>query len=476
MKKFLILFFCGFLASGLLAQEKQEPASVDILTKQLDKVNNALSKKLDKINKKLEKKLLKLYPQLKGVNLDSLMEERVYNKEKLAKLQNGPGDLPRDSLSVTAPNLNDVTGEKIDELNLPDSTLTAIQKLREELMADLNLTPRGLDIHQEMGETMSKLGKTEELMKTLKAPDFPELPELKIPALPEAPDLKSVLSSSELEGLGSKLGELSSLMTDYKGEFAGLEQKLLDQIMDLEEVKLFQSQKEMMDAYKPLPEGYRDQVGKFQTNDFVMEKLETKAEEIKQVGGKTIQEKFDAAQQKISEAKEKYGSLNSLEDAPKRKSNPYKGEPFLKRIKVGGNFQANRQQPTSIDAALQLSYLINQNARIGTGFSYRFATQKRITNLDFDDQVLTTRAFFDYTIFKSIHLEALYESSSLEVIDQNDVSQGKQWVQSGMLGIGNRLSITKKVQMNVTTLYNFLHDARSPYSSPWVFRVGFELK
>lgn len=475
MKKLLILFFCSFLALGSFAQEKQEPASVNIISKQLDKVNNALSKKLDKINRKLTKKLMKLYPQLKGVNLDSLMEERVYNNDKLAKLDSVQLNVPGDTLNPQMPDVNSLGVEQINSLDLPDSAITAIQKLREELMADMDLTPRGLDLHQEIGETMAKLGKTEELMKTLKAPNIPELPDLKIPALPEVPDVKTLLPK-DIQGLEDKLAEYSGLMDQYKSEFDGWEEKLLARVTSLEEVKLLQEQKERMDAYKPLPEGYRENMEGFQTNEFVKEKLQAKAEEIKKVGGKSLQEKFDKAQSKIAEAKEKYGSLNSLDDAPKRKPNPYKGEPFLKRIKLGGNFQVNRQQPTSIDAALQLSYIINQNARIGTGFSYRIATQKRITNLDFDDQVLTTRAFFDYTVFKAIYLEALYESSSLEVIDRDDVSQGKQWVQSGMLGIGNRLSITKKIQMNVTTLYNFLHDARSPYSSPWIFRVGFGLK
>lgn len=475
MRKFLILLCCGFLALGALAQEKQEPASVNIISKKLDKVNSALSKKLDKINKKLEKKLLKFYPQLKGVNIDSLMEERVYNQDKLAKLKNAQVNVPGDTLNPQAPDVSSLGADKINSLDLPDSTITTIQKLREELMAELNLTPKGLDLHQEMGETMAKLGKTEELMKTLKAPNIPELPDLKIPALSEVPDIKTLLPK-DIEGLESKLTEYSGLMDQYKSEFDGWEEKLLAKVTNLEEIKLLQEQKARMDAYKPLPEGYRDNMEGFQTNDFVKEKLQAKAEEIKKVGGASLQEKLDKAQQKMSEAKEKYGSLNSLDDAPKRKPNPYKGEPFLKRIKVGGNFQVNRQQPTSIDAALQLSYIINQNARIGTGLSYRIATQKRITNLDFDNQVFTTRAFFDYTFFRSIYAEALYESSSLEVVDQNDVSQGKQWVQSGMLGLGNRFTIAKKLQGNFTTLYNFLHDVRSPYSSPWVFRVGFELK
>ncbi len=475
MKPLFILFFCSVLSLGLVAQEKQETPSVNIITKKLDKVNSALSRKLDKINRKLEKKLLKRYPQLKGVNLDSLMEERVYRQDRLAKLSQAGEGLPTDSLTANIPDPESFGTEELNNLDLPDSTISSIQQLREKLLADLDLTPRGLDIHQDMGETMAKLGKTEELMKQLQAPNLPEVPDLKLPALPEVPDIKTLLPK-DIADLESQLSEYSGLLNQYKGEFDGWEEKLLARVTRLEEVKLLQEQKARMDAYKPLPEGYRQNMEGFQTNDFVKEKLQAKAEEIKKVGGKSLQEKLDQAQSKMAEAKEKFGSLNSLEDAPKRKPNPYKGEPFLKRIKVGGNLQANRQQPNSIDAALQLSYLINENARIGTGFSYRIATQKRVTNFDFDDQVFTTRAFFDYTFFRSVYAEALYESSSLEVLDQNDIPQGKQWVQSAMLGLGNRFSITKSIEGSITTLYNFLHDTKSPYNSPWVFRVGFGFK
>ena len=479
MRKLLISFLYIFLCLGMAAQEPAKTTpSINIVSKQLDKANQALSKKLDKINRKLQKKLLKLYPELKGMNIDSLLDERVYQQDKLAKLKKAELKNPTDSMNLDSPEVPDVNGpasEKIKELELPDSTITAIQKLREEFMADMNLTPQGLELNEDLRETMAKLGKTEELMKQIKSPDFPELPDLKVPALPEVPEINTLIPK-DLSGLESKLTDYSGMLTQYKGEFDGWEEKLLAKATNLKEVKLLQDQKALMDAYKPLPDGYREKIEGFQTNDFVKGKLEAKAEELKKVGGGSLQEKFDAAQSKIADAKKKYGSLNSLDDKPKRKDNPYRGEPFLKRIRLGGNFQVNRQQPTSIDAALQLSYIINPRARIGTGFSYRINTQKRIANLNFDDQVFSTRSFFDYTFFKSIYAEALYEWSNVEVRDRNDVSQGKQWVQSGMLGIGNRFNITKGLEGTVTTLYNFLHEERSPNSSPWVVRIGFGIK
>ena len=472
-KLWVILFFASFMLAAH-AQEQAEPVKTDIITKKLEKVNQALSKRLDKINNKLQKKLLKLYPQLKDVNIDSLLESRITYPGST-----GASDtVGLDSTSLVAPGqltaFETQAMSKLDSMGLDDETLASINELKQQLTADLGKTPRGLDVHQNMSESLAKLGKMEELQKQLVLPEFPEMPELKLPATPDASQFKSALPQADLDKLKGQLTEVSTLFDEYKKGFEGWEEKLLNQVTSLEEVKLLQSQKKMMDAYKPLPEGYRDNLEGFQTNDFVKKRLEAKAEEIKKVGGKSLQEKFDEAQSKMADAKKKFESLNSLEDAPKRRPNPYKGDPFLKRIKLGGNLQVNRQAPTSIDAALQAAYLMNARARIGFGLSYRFVTQGKVNGVRTNDYVFSTRSFFDYTLFKNIYAEALYEWSNTEVRDRNDVSLGKQWVQSGMLGLGNRFSLAKKVQGNFTALYNFFHDERSPNPSPWVFRVGFE--
>ena len=434
------------------AQEQTATQPIEKLSAKLEKANRSLSHKLEKLNRRLIKKLEKAYPQLKEVNLDSLMEERVYQAQ-----QQDTSSHPTDSPTLAT-----------------DSTWLQIQKLKAELLADQELTPGGLDLHQQMDESLAELAKTQELLKQWQMPGLPELPEIDLPALPNTPDPGELMSAKHLDKLKGELTGLKTLMDRYTQQFEGWPEELLNRATNLEEVKLLQNQKKLMDAYKPLPEGYRENMEGFQTNDFVKEKLQAKAEEIKKVGGKSIQERFTEAQAEMDEAKKKYSSLNSLSDTAKRQANPYAGQPLLKRLRWGGNFQVNRQEPTSIDAALSVSYLINARARLGLAGAYRVTTRKRITNLDFDNEVYTTRGFLDYTLFKTFYLEGLYEWSYTDVLDRNDISQGRQWVRSAMLGLGNRFTLTRGIQGNFVTLYNFSHDERSPYNSPWVFRVGFE--
>jgi len=432
---FLAMFLIGYSA---LAQEETKTFGLEKLTKQTEKANKALQKKVTQLQNKLEKKLRKANPDLTADQLDSL---------KTAQTEEIPTNL--------------------EEKLLQDSALQKIKKWKSSLQKDLDLTPPNLDIAKDLKVSIKELDELQSLYEKVKIPEL-KVPDFQIKA-------KELISKSDLSGLTDKAEDLQKLVSDYKNNFKGWDEKLLAKATSIEELKLLKEQQEKLAAYKPLPEGYRESMEGFQTNDFVKEQLEAKAEEIKKIGGETLQEKFDAAQTKLSEAKEKYGSLESLKDAPKRKPNPYKGDSFLKRIKWGGNFQINKNDPASVDVSLQASYLLNQRARFGTGVSYRITVGKNFQQVDFKDQVFGTRTFFDYTIYKSIYLEALMEWTRTRLKETTELPSNHIWTRAFMLGAGNRFNITKKLKGTFTVLYNFSYNENSPHPSPWVFRAGFEL-
>ena len=336
----------------------------------MEKTNKALQKKVTQLQNKLQKKLRKATPDLTADQLGSLKDTQTGEK---------PADL--------------------DEALMQDSTIQKIKGWKTKLQQDLDLTPPNLDIAKNLKVSIKEFDDLQNLYEKVK------IPELKVSDLKSK--TKELLSKSDLSDLTGKAEDLQKLVSDYKNNFKGWDEKLLAKATNIEEIKLLKEQQEKLAAYKPLPEGYRENMDGFQTNDFVKEQLEAKAEEIKKIGGEALQDKFDLAQEKLSEAKEKYGSLESLKDAPNRKPNLYKGDPFLKRIKWGGNFQINKDDPASVDIAVQASYLLNQRARFGTGVSYWVTVGKNFQQIDFKDQVLGLRSFFDYTIYKSIYLEAL---------------------------------------------------------------------
>lgn len=438
MNRLLLLLALCFLGYCASAQEETKSNGLEKLSAQMDKANKSLQKKVTQLQNKLEKRLKKANPDLTTGQLDSLRNAQI-------------GEIPAD----------------LEEALMQDSILQKIKGWKTKLQQDLDLTPPNLDVAKDLDISIKELDELQNLYEKVK------IPELKVPNLKSK--AKGLLSKSDLSDLTGKAEDLQKLVSDYKNNFKGWDEKLLAKATNIEEIKLLKEQQEKLAAYKPLPEGYRENMDGFQTNDFVKEQLEAKAEEIKKIGGETLQEKFDAAQEKLSEAKEKYGSLESLKDAPKRKPNPYKGDPFLKRIKWGGNFQINKDDPASVDIAVQASYLLNQRARFGTGVSYRVTVGKNFQQIDFKDQVFGIRTFFDYTIYKSIYLEALMEWIRARPKETTELSSSHIWTRAMMLGAGNRFNITKKLKGTFTVLYNFSYNENSPHPSPWVFRAGFEL-
>lgn len=427
MQKLWSALFLLMLFSPAFGQVLEENESIEISTKSLKKANKQVQKELDKLSKKMKKRLKNAYPDLPEESLDSLVRQEASVK--------------KDELKETA----------------KDSAGNYLQGLKEDLLNDLKETPEKLPVADEVRQSVEKVEELKGMQSLLK----------------DQGRLDDMLDISELKKLNKEVGGLKPSLEQYKNEFADWDQKLLDEVSNLPEAKLAQAEIEKIKAYKPLPEGYRENLSQFQTNDFVKEKLEAKAEEFKKLGGTTLQEKFDQAQSKMAEAKEKFPSLESVEEAPKR-YNPYKGVPFFKRLVFGGNLQVNRQQPASGDIALNLTYPLSLRSAIGVSGAGRIFVEKpKATQTR--ENAISIRSFVRHTFWRTFYLQGNYEFTRLQLEDSNDVNLGHQWVQSALIGLGKTFQIRPKIKMNFTVFRDLSHDRNnSPNDQRWVVRVGFD--
>ncbi len=410
-----------------MGQVSAQDESIEISTKSLEKSNKKVQKELNKLTKKLRKNVSELYPDLPSDKVDSLVNAMAAQKETLKQ-------------------------------EAKDSVTNYLQTLKEDLLQDLKETPTNLPVAEEIRESIGKIDQLREMQGVLKDKD----------------QLVEMLDVSELKKLNKEAISLKGSLAEYKSQFEGWEDALLEKVTSLPQAQLVKEQVEKMKAYKPLPEGYRDNLDQFQTNDFVKEKLEAKAQEIAQLGETTLQEKFDQAQVKMTEAKAEFPSLESLEEAPKR-YNPHKGQPFFKRMIIGGNLQVNRQQPASFDAALNLTYPLTKRSAIGLSAATRVFVEK-VKPTQTKDNATSLRGFLRHTFWKSFYVQGNYEFSKIRSEDSNEINLGDQWVQTALLGIGKQLNVSRKIKMNFTVFYDFFFDATtSPNNQPWVMRLGFDL-
>ena len=420
------LFF--LLLSPAFGQVPEENESIEISTKSLQKANKQVQKELDKLSRKMRKRLQKAYPDLPEESLDSLVQQTIASrKEELKQVAK-------------------------------DSATNYLQTLRTTLIEDLKETPEKLPVADEIRESISKVDELKEMQGLLK----------------DEGKLTDMLDVSELKKLNREVGDLKSAFEEYKGEFEGWDEKLLQEVSNLPEARLAKAQMDKIKAYKPLPEGYRENLGQFQTNDFVKEKLEAKAEEFSRLGETTLQEKFDEAQARMAEAKKKFPSLESVEEAPKR-YNPYKGQPFFKRLVIGGNLQVNQQQPASLDAALNLTYPLGLRSAVGlSGAGRIFVEKPKATQTK--EHATSIRSFLRHTFWRTFYVQGNYEFTRLRIEDVNETNLGQEWVQTALLGLGKRFNLSPKIKMNFTVFYDLFYDLeRSPNNQRWVTRIGFDL-
>lgn len=405
------------LGSTSFAQSK----SLEVSTNDLKKDNQKLQKELVRLRKSARKELQKEFPDFSMQQIDSI-----------------------------ALNIREKT-------EVRDSASTYIQQIKQELINDLKETPEKLPVGQEVQESITLLNELESYEQVLK----------------DRQKVLDVFNVKELDRLEKRFTDLQSSFEVYKKEFENWDEALLRQVEHIQEVALMKKELEKIKAYKPLPDGYRQQADKFQSNGFVQDLLEEKAAELKEQGLKTLQEKLDFAELQVKEAKLEFPQMPSIESAPP-KHNPYASLSLFKRLKLGGNLQYNRRQPVSVDGALTLLYPINKKWVAGSEVGAVLYQKK--SDLEGNKNLLSTRAFLRYSVLNSLFLQANVEYTKIRTLNLNDQSSNVIWKPTGLIGVGRKFKVGSKLMAATTIFYDLFHDPlKSNRKGPWVFRLGFEL-
>jgi hypothetical protein len=427
----LLLLLLGLLTTSnvLLSQsiDFSNDNGIETSSGELQTSNSKFLKELRQLRKRGKARLSKEYPELSDEEIDRLIEERKNNLEK----------------------------------ELYDTTQTAFTDIRKQLVEDIKKTPEKLPVSDEVKQSISEI-KELEAIETLKRDSL---------------KARDVFNAQNLRKVNKRAAELFEDLEQYKSQFSDWDKELLAQVESIPEAQLAKKQIDKMKAYKPLPEGYRQNMDQFQTNDFVKEKLESKAKELESVG-ESLQGRFDDAMVKMQEAKEEFPSLESLEEAPKR-YNPYRDQPFLKRLKFGGNLTYVPEKPVSIDFAGNVIYPINKRLAFGFEIAGRARLGKidqTTTNNDLAKNLLSIRSISRYQVTPALYLQANYEATQYNLTNSQDNLYSSLWHNTLLAGIGRRFVLKEKIKINTTVLYDFFFDSsRSPNKRSWVIRLGFEL-
>ncbi|WP_053406771.1 hypothetical protein [Persicobacter sp. CCB-QB2] len=147
--------------------------------------------------------------------------------------------------------------------------------------------------------------------------------------------------------------------------------------------------------------------------------------------------------------------------------------PLKDRLFFGGNFGLSFGTFTYIEVSPTVGVMVTPKFSTGLGVVYQYYEDKR-----FDPKLTSStygfRWFGRYNIYKNFFLRGEVEGLNLEVYNVRETK--REWVPGVFLGAGYFQPFGKRGGVSVSVLYNFTYDEfKSPYSDPYVIRVGFAI-
>jgi hypothetical protein len=176
------------------------------------------------------------------------------------------------------------------------------------------------------------------------------------------------------------------------------------------------------------------------------------------------------------------------EEEPRRRSSDDDDQPpapFWQRVRFGGNFGLQLGTNTFIDISPTAAYQVTERFQLGAGITYqyfRFRTFNPVTNQRGNavgNSLYGGRGFARFFPVSTFFAQAEYEMLNSAFFNFNSGEIERGWVPSAFIGGGYFQNFGNgRSGFMATILYNVLWEqnrTRSPYGSPWVVRVGFQM-
>jgi hypothetical protein len=182
---------------------------------------------------------------------------------------------------------------------------------------------------------------------------------------------------------------------------------------------------------------------------------------------------------KFTELRNEKPDLSMLKDKPTFKVNPFKGIPLRKRLVPGFTFQPEVKkvnEPIIINLGATLGFKLTERLTPMIGVSTKTGFGKDIQHLSFSYQGIVAKAGLDTKLCFGFSLQAWYEATWKPYpVHLSTEDRSINYPQPSLIaGICNTYKISKKVNGTFMIGYDFFYNKHTPYTSPWVIRMGFQ--
>ncbi|GHN03214.1 hypothetical protein WSM22_47030 [Cytophagales bacterium WSM2-2] len=453
----------------------------------VDSVYHSKYKSLDSLQQNFNHRTDSIQKAFAGPmkDIDSRIAKLKHKQDSLTKL-----NLPTTSYTHKIDSLQQVQSKKLNELNskvekvkketlgkvsslkLPPEAQKEVTALTKNVqgfsvpnnffkMPNMNLKMPGLD--------GSSLKLPSDLsLSSVKLPKDLSIPSAKIPSLQklEVGSLQ-IPSLSQMQGSLKELSQVKSLSKMANSE--GLQKEALSVASQNSEVKSVLQDEAKVKQMK-------DQLSKMKdtkkADSMAMQQLQPA---VNHFAGK--EQELKAAMDQVSKLKQKYSSVKSLADLPKRAPNPLKDKPWIERVVPGLNYFIQSRQYTMVDFNPYVGWRFTPRLTASIGWNQRIGISHGHFRTRMYDRVHGIRTSVTMAWTHGIVFTLAPEVMSAYIPTNSSLDEKHQALVWGIYaGIRKDFPIYKRLKGYSEVMYNFTQQpGRNVYGDPVSFRFGMEL-
>jgi DNA-binding protein H-NS len=476
---FLLVGCVSFAQQSL--SERRKLRYLKKIERKNDRYVKQQEKKTHKLLTNLSEKEKAIYETLDSTKLDSSFVENSFSKieerfaseeitpEAALKKLSGPVSIDK---SISLNNIpENLSGDIKDYLKqqittstfLADTNCTTCKKLKEQTAKAKQNIAKTSEKLDRLKSVQDDIKKHQETLKNYGV-NTPEL----------AGKLKDIDRSCYYYTQG-----MNGFKDLYTNPTKGIESSMLKNLSFNKDFKIFQTQFTALPISTSALSGNAmpDMTG-YQTKAQVQAMLPQNAQGISADAKAQLINNMQSGLTKFTELRDEKPDLSMLKDKPKFKVNPFKGMPLRKRLVLGFTFQPQVKkinEPFIIDLGATLGFKLTERLTPMIGVTTKTGFGKDIHHLAFSYEGIVAKAGLDTKLCYGFSFQAWYEATwrpySVYIAESHLVNYPQP---SLIAGICNTYKISKKVNGTFMIGYDFFYTKHTPYTSPWVIRLGWQ--
>ncbi|MGC4023219.1 MAG: hypothetical protein QM734_15380 [Cyclobacteriaceae bacterium] len=189
------------------------------------------------------------------------------------------------------------------------------------------------------------------------------------------------------------------------------------------------------------------------------------------------EKELQSAMGEISKLKQKYSSVKSLSELPKRRPNPLKDKPWYERLVPGLNYFIMSKHSTLVDLNPYVGWRFNPHLTASIGWNERIGVSKGNIITHRYERVFGVRGAVSYLWTHGIVFKAAPEVMDAFVPTTSPDQKQERLIFGAFAGVRKHFPIYKGLIGYSEVLYNFNQKpGQNIYGDPVTFRFGLEVR